>query len=350
MSQFSSIKKSLQKGQLIEDDEVHWLYKYATNEELRKLSSLVKTAYHPCNQATYLIMCIINYTNICVAKCNYCSFYRLPHQSGTYLLGIDDICKKIDALVKLGGELIAFNGGFNPKLKLDDYARLFESLAKRYPRLTFYNMTVAEFMFVCKLTKVSYQKGATLLKASGTNWITGGGAEILDEAFRKRHSPGKYSVNDYFEAQEAIISAEIGSTATMVIGFDETFTERLSHLKQLRQFQESIERKLVSFLCWTYKPWNNALGGEEISTQEYLRWLAISRIYLTNIKHIRTSVLTQNESALEGLLYGANDFDLPTEDEVTEKAGATISLEFEKILGHSQHLGIETVLRKPFQL
>ena len=135
----------------------------------------------------------------------------------------------------------------------------------------------------------------------------------------------------------------------MVIGFGEPLSERMSHLRQLRDFQTAMEGRLPSFLCWTYKPYNNQWGGEEISTQEYLRWLAVCRIYLYNFVHIRTSVLTKNEAALQGLLYGANDFDLPIEDEVTQKAGATISLAFESILQAAMALGYTPRHRAPFQ-
>jgi cyclic dehypoxanthinyl futalosine synthase len=107
---------------------------------------------------------------------------------------------------------------------------------------------------------------------------------------------------------------------------------------------------MPSFLCWTYKPFNNELGGQEISTQEYLRWLAICRIYLDNFEHVRTSVLTKNSDALLGLRYGADDFDLPTEDEVTQKAGATISLEFDQILKAGRELGFKLVKRNPWSI
>ena len=208
-------------------------------------------------------------------------------------------------------------------------------------------------MFTCKLSKVSYEEGAKILAKSGTRWITGGGAEILDDDFRRRHSPGKYTVRDYFEAQKAVLSAGIGSTATMVIGFDETLAERLNHLESLRDFQDEVDGGLTSFLCWTFKPYNNELGSklgsEEVSSREYLRWLAVSRIFLHNFKHIRTSVLTKNEAALIGLNYGANDFDLPTEDEVTQKAGASISTEFQRILKTAADLGYKAVHRSPFE-
>jgi cyclic dehypoxanthinyl futalosine synthase len=134
----------------------------------------------------------------------------------------------------------------------------------------------------------------------------------------------------------------------MVIGFGETIEQRLSHLASLRDFQDLQKNPMPSFLCWSYKPYNNALGGSEISTREYLRWMAICRVYLDNFKHIRTSVLTKNEHALEALKYGADDFDLPTEDEVTQKAGATVSHDFERILDTAKSLGFSPVHRRPF--
>jgi cyclic dehypoxanthinyl futalosine synthase len=249
-------------------------------------------------------------------------------------------------LIEYGGKLVGFNGGFHPKLRIEDYADLFSEVRRRYPQLEFYEMTVAEFMFTCKVSKISYDEGARRLAESGTRWITGGGAEILDDEFRKRHSPGKFTVTDYLNAQEAILKAGMGSTATMVIGFDETLDERLNHLESLRNFQDRVGGTLASFLCWTYKPWNNELGGEEIKTSEYLRWLAVSRIFLHNIRNVRTSVLTKNTDALLGLQFGANDFDLPTEDEVTQKAGATISHDFEKILSRAKEMQILPVERQ----
>jgi cyclic dehypoxanthinyl futalosine synthase len=293
-------------------------------------------------------MAIVNTTNICVARCDYCAFYRLPRHPEGYLLTVDQISARIDALRSLGGTMVGFNGGFHPKLRISDYATMFAEIRARYPDLSFYEMTVAEFMYSCKVSRLTYAEGARILREHGTRWVTGGGAEVLAESFRARHSPLKYTVRDYFDAQHAIVDAGLGSTATMVIGFDETLDERLEHLAALRTFQDEVGGALPSFLCWTYKPYNNALGGAEISTREYLRWLAICRLYLHNFEHIRTSVLTQNERALDGLLYGADDFDLPTEDEVTTKAGATIHHDFERILDHARRLGFDPVRREPF--
>lgn len=348
MGVMDSIKQKINAGLPISRTDAATLYLEADATILSDLANQVKSRFHQSNEATYLVMAIVNYTNICVAKCDYCSFFRLPHDKEGYLLSTEQVCTKIDQLIGYGGQLIGFNGGFHPKLRINDYAELFSEVRRRYPQLEFYEMTVAEFMFSCKVSKITYDEGAKILADSGTRWVTGGGAEILDDNFRKRHSPGKYTVADYFNAQEAILRAGMGSTATMVIGFDETLDERLNHLESLRSFQDRVGGTLASFLCWTYKPWNNELGGQEISTDEYLRWLAISRIFLHNVRNIRTSVLTKNEDALRGLTFGANDFDLPTEDEVTQKAGATISLDFERILSAARGLGLIPTLRRPW--
>ena len=134
----------------------------------------------------------------------------------------------------------------------------------------------------------------------------------------------------------------------MVIGFDETLDERLEHLEQLRNFQNTHDNGLTSFLCWTYKPEHNQLGGEEIDAEDYWRWLAVCRIFLDNFVHIRTSVLTQNDNALRGLDFGANDFDVPLEDEVTRLAGATIAEDYHATLAAARRLGHEPRLRLPW--
>lgn len=344
-----AIQAALVAGERIDRAQAAWLFEEADDATLRELSATVRARFHKPDEATYLIMAIINYTNVCVAKCDYCAFYRLPKQEGTYLLDFEQIAARIDTLLAHGGTLVGFNGGFHPELRVADYAELFAQIRGRYGEaLEFYGLTIAEFMFACKVSKIPYDQGAATLAASGLRWITGGGAEILDDDFRRRHSPLKYKVEDYYDATRAILDAGLGSTATMVIGFDETLDERLNHLERLRTFQDSVDGKLSSFLCWTYKPYNTDLGGEEISTEEYLRWLAVSRIYLDNIEHIRTSVLTRNADALLGLAYGADDFDLPTEDEVTETAGATISLEFDQILQTARGAGFRTLHRDPW--
>ncbi len=335
------IGEAVRAGARISREQARRLWTNASDAELRALAMQVRNRFVEPHSCTYMIMRIINYTNVCVAQCDYCAFYRLPGQVGGYVLSQDEVFRKLDELLELGGDLAAFNGGFNPHLPLAYYCDLFQSIRARYGEtLEFYALTIAEFMYLADHARLTYAETAVRFRDAGVRWITGGGSEILTEGFRKRHSKFKYTVAEYFEAQRAIVAAGLKTTATMVIGFDETLEERLEHLERTRAFQDETGG-LASFLCWTYKPYFTQIGGIEISTGEYLRHLALCRIYLDNIPRIRTSVLTQNERALEGLAYGADDFDLPVEDEVTQKAGATVSLAFEPILDVARRLGFD---------
>jgi cyclic dehypoxanthinyl futalosine synthase len=327
-------------------EEAARLWREASDEELKALAQDVRARWHEPDRATYMVMRIVNYTNVCVAQCDYCAFYVLPNQAGGYVLGRDEVFAKIDELVELGGDLVAFNGGFNPRLPLDFYCDLFASVRERYgERVEFYALTVAEFVFLADRARLSFADAAARLRDAGVHWVTGGGSEILTEDFRRRHAKWKYTVRDYFDAQRAIVESGMRTTATMVIGFDETLDERLEHLQRTRDFQDETGG-LFSFLCWTYKPYGTAFGGREIPAREYWRHIALSRIFLDNVEHVRTSVLTQNEDAFRALDYGADDFDLPIEDEVTQKAGARIDLDLERLLAVPRSLGYRVEYRR----
>jgi cyclic dehypoxanthinyl futalosine synthase len=345
------LEDRLTSGGRIDVDEAARLWNEADDEELKRLAGIVRARWHEPDRATYMVMRIINYTNVCVAQCDYCAFYVLPNQEGGYVLSRADVFSKIDELLELGGDLVGFNGGFNPRLPLDYYCDLFAAVRERYgDRVEFYALTVAEFVFLADRARLSYGEAAARLRDAGVHWVTGGGSEILTEDFRSRHAKWKYTVRDYLEAQRAIVDSGMKTTATMVIGFDETLDERLEHLQRTRDFQDGCLRDgldgLFSFLCWTYKPYGTDLGGEEISPREYWRHVALSRIFLDNVEHVRTSVLTQNEEAFRALEYGADDFDLPIEDEVTEKAGARIDLDFERLLAVPRSLGYRVEYRR----
>jgi cyclic dehypoxanthinyl futalosine synthase len=331
--------------------EARTLWQDASDEELKRMASDVRARWHDPARATYMVMRIINYTNVCVAQCDYCAFYVLPNQDGGYVLSREDVFAKIDELLELGGDLVAFNGGFNPRLPLDYYCDLFGAVRERYgDRIEFYALTIAELVFLADRARLSHAEAASRLRDAGVHWVTGGGSEILTEDFRARHAKWKYTVREYLEAQRAVLESGMRTTATMVIGFDETLDERLEHLQRTRDFQDECLRDgldgLFSFLCWTYKPYGTAFGGREIDAHEYWRHIALSRIFLDNVEHVRTSVLTQNEEAFRALDYGADDFDLPIEDEVTQKAGARIDLDLEGLLAIPRSLGYTVEYRR----
>jgi cyclic dehypoxanthinyl futalosine synthase len=332
-------------------DDARSLWLEASDDELKRLAAEARARFHEPGRATYMVMRIINYTNVCVAQCDYCAFYVLPNQDGGYVLSRSEVFAKIDELLEFGGDLVAFNGGFNPKLPLDYYCDLFASVRERYgDRVEFYALTIAEFVFLADRAGLSFADAAARLRDAGVHWVTGGGSEILTEDFRARHAKFKYTVREYLEAQRAIVESGLRTTATMVIGFDETLDERLEHLQRTRDFQDACLRDgldgLFSFLSWTYKPYGTAFGGREIEPREYWRHIALSRLFLDNVRHVRTSVLTQNEDAFRALDFGADDFDLPIEDEVTQKAGARIDLDLEGLLAVPRSLGYEVTYRR----
>jgi cyclic dehypoxanthinyl futalosine synthase len=347
----ADVAAKVDAGGRIDGADAAVLWREASDDELRRLAQVVRARFHAADHATYMVMRIINYTNVCVAQCDYCAFYVLPNEDGGYVLSREQVFAKIDELLELGGDLVAFNGGFNPRLPLDFYLDLFASVRERYgDRVEFYALTVAEFLYLADRAGRSYADTAAALRDAGVHWVTGGGSEILTEDFRRRHARFKYTVADYLAAQRAIVETGLRTTATMVIGFDETLDERIEHFERTRMLQDACLRDghdgLFSFLCWTYKPYGTALGGREIAPLEYHRHIALSRIFLDNVRHVRTSVLTLNEDAFRALDYGADDFDLPIEDEVTQKAGARIDLDLERLLAIPRSLGYEVSYRR----
>jgi cyclic dehypoxanthinyl futalosine synthase len=174
------IAAKVDTGTRINDEEANYLYQEASLDDLSRWATTIRNRRHPEDEATYLIMRIINYTNVCVAKCDYCSFYRLPKSPEGYVTPLDQIFAKIDEIIQLGGDFVAFNGGFNPKLKLDWYENTFSKIRERYgDSIEFFALTVAEMMYVAKLCRISYREVCLALKDAGVRWITGGGAEIL---------------------------------------------------------------------------------------------------------------------------------------------------------------------------
>jgi cyclic dehypoxanthinyl futalosine synthase len=318
------------------------------SEELRLQAHAKRCEYLDEGTATYLIMRIVSYTNICVADCSYCAFYRKPSDPEGYVLSNEAIFKKIDDLLEAGGSLVAMEGGFHPKLKIDHYENLFQAVRERYGnKIEIYGPTIVEVIFIARSSRISLEEALLRLQKAGLHWIPGGGAEILTNTWRQKLSPRKYSVEEYLDGMELAQKLGFGTTATMVIGFGESWEDRLEHLEHIRNLQDKTGR-FSSFLLWTYQSDHTALGGERIDNEEYLKSVAISRLYLDNIPMIRASFLTQGKEGPLALKWGASDFDIALEDQVTQLAGVTIEPCVEKVLTSVKNAGIEPLQREPF--
>lgn len=317
-------------------------------ERLRDLAQAKRCQFLSGDEATYLIMRIVSYTNICVANCSYCAFYRRPSDPEGYVLSDEAIFKKIDDLIGAGGALVAMEGGFHPKLKIDHYEHLFRAVRKRYgDAIEIYGPTIVEVIFIARSSRISLEEALMRLWKAGLHWIPGGGAEILTDVWRQKLSPLKYSVRDYLDGMELAQRLGFGTTATMVIGFGESWEDRIEHLEHIRTLQNKTGG-FRSFLLWTYQSDHTALGGSRISNDEYLKAVALSRLYLDNIPIIRASFLTQGTQGPAALKWGASDFDIVLEDQVTQQAGAVIESNVEKVLECVREAGIKPQKRRPF--
>ena len=319
-------------------------------ERLREQAHAKRCEQCPEDEATYIIMRIISYTNICVANCSYCAFYRRPNDPEGYVLSDEAIFKKLDDLLAAGGSLVAMEGGFHPKLKIDHYEHLFRAVRERYgDAIEIYGPTIVEVIFIARSSRISLEEALLRLQKAGLRWIPGGGAEILTDAWRQKLSPLKYSVREYLDGMEVAQRLGYGTTATMVIGFGESWEDRSEHLEYIRALQNKTGG-FSSFLLWTYQSDNTALGGSRISNEEYLKAVALSRLYLDNIPVIRASFLTQGDQGPAALKWGASDFDIALEDQVTQKAGVTLETNVEKVLEWVKAAGIKSEKRKPYTL
>ncbi len=318
------------------------------SERLKSLGHEVRCRHYPDGRASFLVMRIVSYTNVCVADCSYCAFYRRPGDSEAYVLSSEQIFSKIDKLLAVGGSLVAMEGGFHPKLRIDHYENLFRSVRKKYGEaVEIYGPTIVEVIFIARSSRIALEEALVRLREAGLRWIPGGGAEILTDEWRRRLSPKKYSVREYIDGMERAQRLGFGTTATMVIGFGESWADRLEHLRHIRDLQDQTGG-FSSFLLWTYQPDNTALGGSRADNQDYLKTVAVSRLYLANIPVIRASFLTQHDQGPQALLWGAHDFDIALEDQVTQLAGARVEEDVEKVLNWVRAVGIIPTRRPPF--
>ncbi|MBI4237789.1 MAG: radical SAM protein [Deltaproteobacteria bacterium] len=331
----------------LNDSDALELAEHAPFAELTQAAHRIRCHFHPDGAASYLIMRIVSYTNVCVADCRYCAFYRRPNHPEGYVLTDEQIFAKLDDLIAHGGRLVAMEGGFNPRLKLDHYEAMFRAVRARYgDALEIYGPTIVEVMFIARASRVALETALRRLHDAGLRWIPGGGAEILTDAWRERLSPKKYSVQEYLDGMRCAQRLGFGTTATMVIGFGETWADRIEHLRHVRTLQDETGG-FASFLLWTYQPDHTALRGSRLSDAEYLRTMALARLYLDNIPMLRSSILTQRAAGAEALRCGAHDFDVPLEDQVTQLAGATIEAETETVLQWVRAQGLTPTRRTP---
>ena len=259
--------------------------------------------------ATYQIDRNINYTNFCTEYCSFCAFYRPMGSKEGYLLSFETIYKKIDEMLELGGTGVLLQGGLNPDLKIEYYENLLRSLKERYPQVHLHCFSAPEILCIAEVSGLSVRDTIQRLMDAGLQSIPGGGAEILDDEIRSRISRLKCTSEEWEQMHRTAHALSLRTTATMMFGCGEEYRHRVNHFERLRRIQEDTGG-FTAFIPWMFAPENTPLGKRvpEATAVDYLKTLAISRIYLDNIDHIQSSWLTPGIKVCQvGLQFGADD-------------------------------------------
>ncbi|MFZ0879386.1 MAG: cyclic dehypoxanthinyl futalosine synthase [Candidatus Acidiferrales bacterium] len=259
--------------------------------------------------ATYQIDRNINYTNFCTEYCSFCAFYRPMGSKEGYVLSFEEICHKIDEMIELGGSGILLQGGLNTDLKLDYYENLLRSLKQKYPRVHLHCFSAPEIICISEISGLSVRDTIARLRDAGLESIPGGGAEILDDEIRARISRLKCTSAEWELVHREAHSLGLRTTATMMFGCGESYHHRVNHFERVRRLQEETGG-FTAFIPWIFAPENTPLGKKvpETTAVDYLKTLAISRLYLDNIDHIQSSWLTPGIKICQiGLQFGADD-------------------------------------------
>jgi cyclic dehypoxanthinyl futalosine synthase len=274
---------------------------------LGRLASLVRQRKHPGSVVTFIKDRIINYTNVCITDCKFCAFYRRPKHPETYHYPKEEILSLVGETVALGGTQVLIQGGHHPYLKIDYYEDLFRSIKERYD-ITIHSLSAPEIDHISKVSKLTVRETLERLRAAGLASLPGGGAEMLVERVRHAISPKKITADRWFEVHETAHSMGMRGTATMVFGLGETLEERIEHLERVRELQ-SRTGGFRAFIPWSFTPYQSAMADWDApGGVEYLRTMAVARIYLDNIDHLHCGWLTEGRKLAQAALqFGAND-------------------------------------------
>ena len=335
------IADKVREGRRVDAAEALALYRQAPTALLGQLADLVRARKHPDRLVTYIIDRNVNYTNICVAKCAFCAFYRPVGASDGYVLGFDELFRKIDETIAVGGGQLLLQGGHNPDLPLSWYEDLFRAIKARYPEFKLHALSPPEVVHLSRLSQLPVAEVLARLIAAGLDSVPGGGAEILvDRVRRLLHCYGKASADEWLDVMRHAHQAGLRTTATMMYGTVETDEERIEHMLRLRDLQDETGG-FTAFIAWSYQPEHTELGGGEATGVDYLRTLALGRIVLDNFDNLQASWVTQGGKVGQlSLAYGANDMGrVMIEENVVRAAGASYCMDEVEIVRNIEDAG-----------
>jgi cyclic dehypoxanthinyl futalosine synthase len=341
MKTVSAIAEKVRAGERVGGDEALELYRRAPTRVLGRLADAVRARKHPQNIVSYIIDRNVNYTNVCVARCNFCAFYRPVGSPEGYVLGIDELFRKIDETISVGGVQVLLQGGHNPDLPLAWYEDVFRAVKIRYPTFRLHALSPPEIIHLSRLSQLPVSEVIDRLIAAGLDSVPGGGAEILVDRVRKLlHCYGKATADEWLDVMRAAHRAGLRTTATMMYGSVERDDERIEHLLRLRELQDETGG-FTAFIAWSYQPDHTELAGSEATGVDYLRTLATARIVLDNFDNLQASWVTQGGKVGQlSLAFGANDMgSVMIEENVVRAAGASYCMDEVEIVRNIENAG-----------
>ena len=325
------LKDKILSGERINKEEAISLFKWDLLT-LGHLANSIRQRMHTDPVVTYIVDRNINYTNICISGCKFCAFWRKKGAKDAYLLSFQELSKKIEETIALGGIQILLQGGLHPDLKIEFYEDMLSYIKGHYP-IHIHGLSAPEIAHIAKNSGLSIEETILRLKSAGLDSIPGGGAEILVDKVRKEISPRKCNTSTWLKVMEIAHKMGIKTTATMMFGHIETYADRVEHMLKIRALQDKTHG-FTAFIPWTFQPKNTALNHiRAVGAAEYLKTLAISRIVLDNIPNIQASWVTQGPKIGQiSLFFGANDMgSLMIEENVVAATGVSFRLKEEEM-------------------
>ena len=336
-------------------DEGVYLFHHAPLADLMFVADELRRKQVPHEKVTWQIDRNVNTTNVCIANCKFCNFYRVPGHAEAYITDMETYRRKIEETFRYGGDQLLLQGGHHPQLGLDFYTKTFRRLKQEFPTLKLHALGPPEVAHICKLEKMSHHDVLVALREAGLDSLPGAGAEILVDRVRRLISKGKCGADEWLAIMHEAHKLNITTSATMMFGHVETVEERFIHLTRIREVQSKKPdhaKGFLAFIPWTFQDVDTLLarirGVHNLTTpEEYIRMIALSRIMLTNIKNIQASWLTVGKQTAQICLHaGANDFgSIMIEENVVSAAGAPHRFTYRTIQNAIREAGFEPQLR-----
>ncbi len=336
-------------------EEGVFLFEQAPLTDLMLIADTLRKKQVPHGKVTWQIDRNVNTTNVCIANCKFCNFYRIPGSPEAYITDMPTYRKKIKETIRYGGDQLLLQGGHHPALGLDFYTNTFRQIKEEFPEIKLHTLGPPEVAHICKVSKISHKEALQALKDAGMDSLPGAGAEILVDRVRRLISKGKCGADEWLAIMHEAHKLNITTSATMMFGHVETIRERFEHLVKLREVQAKKPedaKGFLAFIPWTFQDVDTLLtkirGVHNLTTpEEYIRMIAISRIMLPNIKNIQASWLTVGKQTAQLCLHaGANDFgSIMIEENVVSAAGAPHRFTYRTIQDAIKEAGFEPQLR-----